>query len=100
MDYITYQYNKDLFFKLAKLTFERFDDESFQYIFKPYYDIIDSFDDIDIPGIDLSIQREEYYRVNLTPVFITKRVVPKYRVNLHEVLNELGLDYYQSFLLA
>jgi len=97
--YITYQYNKSLYVKVAKLTYEKFEDESFQYTFEPYYDALDVFN-IDIPGIDLSLRKEAYYRVNLTPVFISERTTPKNRVNLREELKNQNMDYYQPFLLA
>lgn len=97
--YITHMYNKNLYFKVAKLTFERFEDESFQYTFEPYYDVLDSLK-VDIPGIDLSLRNEKYYRVNLTPIFISERSVPKNRVNLQEELKIEGLDFYHPFLFV
>ncbi|MFA7589140.1 MAG: hypothetical protein WCY22_02135, partial [Acholeplasmataceae bacterium] len=55
---------------------------------------------VDIPGIDLTLRQGLYYRVNLTPVFISERVTPKNRVNLRDELLEQKMDYYQPFLLA
>ena len=97
--YITYQYNKSLYFKVAKLTYEKYEDESFQYVFEPFYDALDVLK-IDIPGIDLTLRKELYYRVNLTPVFISERTTPKNRVNLRDELKDQNMDYYQPFLLA
>lgn len=97
--YITYKYNDKLYFKVAKLTFERFEDESFQYTYEPYYDVLDCLN-IDIPGIDLTLKKEKYYRVNMTPVFISERSVPRNRVNLLEELKSEGLDFYHPFLFV
>lgn len=97
--YITYKYNKSLYFKVAKLIYERFEGESFQYTFEPFYDVLDILK-IGIPGIDLSLRRKVYYRSNITPVFISERITPKNRVNLRDELKRQGMDYYQPFLLA
>ncbi len=96
--YITYQWKK-VYFKIAKLTYELFPDESFQYIFEPYYDVLDAIDGLEIPGIDLTLRQQAYYRVNVTPVFVSERITPKNRVNLIEELKEYNLDYHQPFLL-
>lgn len=96
--YITYQWKK-VYFKIAKLTYELFSDESFQYTFEPFYDVIDAFEGLEIPGIDLTLRQPQYYRVNLTPVFVSERITPKNRVNLTEELKEFNLDYHQPFLL-
>lgn len=97
--YITYQYNKNLFFKIAKLTYEMFDNEQFQYIFEPFYDVLEIIK-VDIPGIDLTLKQKYYHRVNLTPVFISERITPKNRVNLRDELKQQNMDYYQPFMLA
>jgi hypothetical protein len=96
--YIAYLY-KDIFFKIAKLTYNLFENESFQYIFEPFYDVIDAFESLDIPGLDLSLREPVYYRVNITPSFISERVIPKNRVNLIEELNSNHLDYYQPMMM-
>lgn len=96
--FVTYQW-KNIFFKVAKLSFELFRDESFQYIFEPYYDVIDAFEGLEIPGIDLTLRQIKYYRVNMTPVFISERIPPKNRVNLVDELKEYSLNYHQPFLL-
>src|SRR5690554_3749077 len=84
--YISYNYKSGIFFKIAKFTYELFENESFQYIFEPFYDVLDAFDNLEIPGIDLSLRSKEYIRANLTPVFVSERVPPKNRVNINEVL--------------
>lgn len=97
--YISYNYKSGIFFKIAKFTYELFANESFQYIFEPFYDVLDAFDNLEIPGIDLSLRSKEYIRANLTPVFVSERVPPRNRVNIREVLKDYGLDYYNAFLM-
>lgn len=89
-----------IFFKIARLSFELFEDESFQYCFEPYYDVLDAFPSVEIPGIDLSLREKFYYRSNLTPVFISERVVPKNRVGLDEELKSMDMEFYQPFLMV
>ena len=54
--------------------------------FEPYYDVLDAFPTLDIPGIDLSLKLKVYYRSNFMPVFVSERIIPKNRVNLQEEL--------------
>lgn len=94
MDKMKNQYN------IAEVAFERYDDQNFQYVFKPYWKLLENlpkyiFDGI--PGIDLSVRKQCYYRVNMTPSFITKRTPSESRENLWELLQEVGLDYYDRF---
>ncbi len=97
--YISYKFNKNIYFKIAKLSYELFENEEFQYCFEPYYDVLDAFEDLEIPGIDLSLRLSAYYRSNITPTFVSERITPKNRVNLFEELKEQNLDYHQPFLL-
>lgn len=97
--YISYRFNRDIYFKIAKLSYELFENEEFQYCFEPYYDVLDAFEDLEIPGIDLSLRQSVYYRSNITPTFVSERIVPKNRVNLFEELKEQNFDYHQPFLL-
>ena len=93
-DKMNYQYNT------GEVSYERFDDQNFQYVFQPYWKLIehlseDVFDGI--PGIDTSIKKEKYYRVNMTPSFISKRTPSESREDVRELLEEVGLDYYDRF---
>lgn len=96
--YITYR-EKGIDFMIAKLTYELFENESYQYTFEPFYDVIDAFDGLDIPGNDLELREKHYYRTNMTPVFISERVIPKNRVNLLEEMKAYQVEYYQPFLM-
>jgi hypothetical protein len=97
--YITLD-QKGVFFKVARLSFDLFEDESFQYCFEPYYDVLDAFPSLEIPGIDLSLREPFYYRSNMTPVFILERSVPKNRIGLKEELKTMKLDFFQPFLMV
>jgi hypothetical protein len=97
--YITYPFSNTIYFKICKITFEQFEDDSYQYIFKPYYDVLDGLagienNDISIPGIDLSLKLEEYYRVNFTPAFVSDRTFSTNRENKFRYLKERGFTYY------
>jgi len=96
--YITYQIGKSIYFMLAKITYERYIDESYQYIIEPFYDIIDGLNNkIDIPGINLELRQEKYYRVNSTPTFISERSFPKSRVEGAKLLKDKNIGYYNPF---
>lgn len=87
-------------YNVAEVRYEQFDNHSFQYVFHPYWKLIeflpkDVFDGI--PGIDMSVKKECYYRVNMTPSFIKKRTPSKSRENIKELLDEVGLDSYDRF---
>ncbi len=73
------------------------EDESYKFIFKPNYNIIELTNDDffqGIPGLNLELKKEEYVRENIMPVFISERCPMKNRENLYEELMEAGLDYY------
>lgn len=82
------------------MIFERFDDQNFQYIIKPYWEFIDQIPKglfQGIPGIDMALRREAYYRVNMTPTFISMRTPSESRENVRELMRPVGLDYYDRF---
>ena len=45
----------------------------------------------------MSLRLERYYRVNMTPYFISERTPSEGREDLWELLDEVGLDYYDRF---
>lgn len=90
----------DSLFPVGEISYERFDDQNFQYVITPYWNEIEQLPtDIfyDIPGINLRVKKERYYRVNITPTFIEMRTPGPGRVDLWELLSEVGLDYYDRF---
>ena len=87
-------------YNIGEVSYERYDDQNFQYVFQPYWNLIEHlpeniFDGI--PGIDMSVRKEKYYRVNMTPSFISKRTPSESRENLWELLEEVGMEYYDRF---
>jgi len=82
---------------VGKIEYQLFDDESYQYIISPFWDIIDGLPTAvfaGIPGIKMEKRLASYYRVNYEPVFITERTPSKNREDLWELLESVGLDYY------
>lgn len=87
-------------YNVAEVAYERYDDQNFQYVFSPYWKLIeflpkDVFDGI--PGINMDVKKEHYYRVNMTPSFVSKRTPSRTRENVKELLDEVGMDYYDRF---
>lgn len=64
------------------------------HTFVPYYDVIDAFNHLDIPGLNWELRKKYYYRSNMTPTFVSEQIIPKNRVNLMEELKKYNLYYY------
>ena len=82
---------------IGKITYELFWNEEFQYIISPFWEIIDTLSSSvfqGIPGIDMELRLKNYYRVNYVPVFITERTPGPNRVDLWELMDSVGLTYY------
>lgn len=45
----------------------------------------------------MDLRLERYYRVNYIPTFIAERTPSKNREDLWELLDSVGLDYYDRF---
>ena len=87
-------------YAVSRIDFEQYDEQNFQYIFSPEWSVIDSLPTSifqGIPGLDMSLRLEQYYRVNMTPYFISERTPSEGREDLWELLEEVGLDYYDRF---
>lgn len=87
-------------YAVSRVDFERYDDQNFQYIFSPEWSVIDTLPASifqGIPGLDMSMRLERYYRVNMTPYFISERTPSEGREDLWELLEAVGLDYYDRF---
>lgn len=87
-------------YAVSRVDFERYDDQNFQYIFSPEWSVIDTLPTSifqGIPGLDMSLRLERYYRVNMTPYFISERTPSESREDLWDLLEEVGLDYYDRF---
>lgn len=87
-------------YAVGRVDLERFDDQNFQYVFTPEWSVIDTLPSSifqGIPGLDMSMRLERYYRVNMTPYFISERTPSESREDLWELLEAVGLDYYDRF---
>ena len=85
---------------VAQIDYQEFDEENFQYVFSPYWEIVDGLPASvfqGIPGIDMELRLKIYYRVNYIPTFISERTPSESREDLWELLNTVGLDYYDRF---
>lgn len=85
---------------VAQIDYQEFDEENFQYVISPYWEIIDGLPSSvfqGIPGIDMDLRLERYYRVNYIPTFIAERTPSENREDLWEILDSVGLDYYDRF---
>ncbi len=87
-------------YSVGEIVLERFDDQNFQYIIRPYWTSIEALPAglfHGIQGIDMDLKKSEYYRVNMTPVFISRRTPSKSREDARQLMEEVGLDYYDRF---
>lgn len=85
---------------VAQIDYQEFDEENFQYVISPYWEIIDGLPASvfqGIPGIDMELRLERYYRVNYVPTFIAERTPSENREDLWDILETVGLDYYDRF---
>lgn len=96
--FITYPLGKNLYFKIAKISYELFENESYQYIIEPFYDMLDAFQDLNIPGIDIDMRQSKYYRINMIPIFVSDRTFPRSRVEARELLKDRNINYYNPLL--
>ena len=87
-------------FSVGEIILERFDEQNFQYIIRPYWQAIDLLPRglfHGIPGINMDRRSSLYYRVNMTPTFIAMRTPSENRENVRELMAAAGLDYYDRF---
>ena len=85
---------------VAQIDYQEFDEENFQYVISPYWEIVDGLPASvfqGIPGIDMDLRLETYYRVNYIPTFIAETTPSENREDLWEILESVGLDYYDRF---
>ena len=75
---------------------QRIEGDSFSYTFIPNREVIDLLPPNifeGIQGVDLDVKKEKYERSGI-PTFVSERVPPKNREGLFELLQKVGLDYY------
>lgn len=81
-------------YKICKITYRLFEDESFEYVFEPNYFLIDLLYSKyfqGIPGLNLDLKKQEYIRKNIIPTFISERVPQKNREDFYELLEKLNM---------
>lgn len=94
---IKIKYKDTVKLNICKITYELHYDGNYQYIFEPYYDILDALpSDLSqgIPGINLDKRKKLYYRVNRVPSFISERTMNEERENLNEELDKVCMKEY------
>lgn len=81
---------------VAQIVYRVWENEEFEYIFRPNYAVIDLLDASvfqGIPGLDLDKRQKEYIRKNIIPVFISERSPSSNREDLWELLEACDMDY-------
>ena len=84
-------------YSVGRIEYQQFEDESYQYIITPFWNVIDGVSTKvfgGIPGIKMELRLEHYYRANYTPVFMTERTPSPQREDMWELMESVGLDYY------
>ena len=85
---------------VGQIDYQEFDEENFQYVISPYWEIVDGLPTSvfqGIPGIDMDMRLQHYYRVNYIPTFIAERTPSENREDLWALLESVGLNYYDRF---
>lgn len=78
---------------VAQIDYQEFDEENFQYVISPYWEIVDGLPASvfqGIPGIDMDLRLEKYYRVNYIPTFIEREHHLKIKKIYGRFLNQLA----------
>lgn len=94
MNYSSYIYFDTI--KICKISYFDNDIDSYEYVFEPIYEAIDSLDVSKfrgIQGIDLSLRKKQYIRKNIQPVFIFERNPIRKKKNFKELqrVNDMTL---------
>lgn len=85
---------------VAKLTYELFWNEEYQYIFEPYWDLIEKIPQgvfLGITGLDMDRHCDKYYRVNMVPAFMVQRTPDRNRQDLQSMMSSVGIQGYDRF---
>ena len=82
---------------IAIISEERNDAGETDWVIAPIWEEYDKYPN-SIAGTDKGTRKSEYiFGYGEIPGFINQRVPPKERENIREVLDEIGLDYYDIF---
>ena len=83
-------------FAVCKIEYILWEDETFKYIFTPYYDVISLLESNifqGIPGIEIDLKKKEYIRENVIPTFIAERVPSEKREDYYELIQKVEMNY-------
>lgn len=83
-------------YRVGRLVYRLWEDESFSYCLTPFWDVIDLLAPPlfqGIPGFDLDARKETYVRENLVPAFVADRAPAPNREGLWELLDDCSMDY-------
>ena len=83
-------------FAVCKIEYILWEDETFKYIFTPYYDVISLLESNifqGIPGLEIDLKKKEYIRENVIPTFIAERVPSEKREDYYELIQKVGMNY-------
>ena len=95
MGFICLEDDYKFIYKIAKIEYEEWEDGAFNYIFRPFYNVIDMLPDHlfqGIPGLDLSLKKAVYERKNIIPTFISERTPSEHREDLWTLMEESGMQ--------
>ncbi len=87
--------NYGILYKISKIEYNEYENGEFEYIFTPFYNVIDLIPDSifqGIPGLDLSLRKEQYFRKNIIPVFISERTPSENREDVRILLEENNME--------
>ncbi len=92
---ICFKDNYGILYKLSKIEYIEYENGQYEYIFIPYYNVIELLPDSlfqGIPGLDLSLKKEFYERKNIVPTFISERTPSENREDVRELLDENNME--------
>lgn len=95
MGFICLEDNYKFIYKIAKIEYEEWENGEFNYIFRPFYNVINMLPDYlfqGIPGLDLSLEKAVYERKNIVPTFISERTPSERREDLWMLMEESGMQ--------
>ena len=95
MGFICLEDNYKFIYKISKIEYEEWEDGTFNYRFRPFYNVIDMLPDHlfqGIPGLDLSLKKAVYERKNIIPTFVSERTPSEHREDLWALMEESGMQ--------
>ena len=91
----------NLIYAICDIEYILNDNETFKYVFKPNYSVIELLNNNvfqGIPGINIDLKKEEYIRENIIPTFISERVPSESREDYYDLLSKNNMEYMDHIL--